>query len=396
MRVLFQPPTLLRLFPRTTQAEGEFKEDPEYALDITTSECSSYPGDLGSGSSGSGEAGVNYADGGEESVEIVEVETNESEGTPGQGDCTTVLTVSQVEVEHSQYVDHDTDNLFDGDLDTYFSVNRETTSITFELEGDQDVNGVAIGFFMKSEEEERIQTFDIALKKDDDNDWTTVISRKESSGDYNVIQTFPFATRTAAYIRFESHGNTFNNWTPLTEIEICGASAAAETNALFGGVEAVKNDVEQLNTALAVCPSSSKLSPVKAKTQGGSGNVMELFDGNFKTRWSTDNTFHEQDLDNDMVHLTLQGDSYLSSISMALFDGHLASQYFAVYTKSATATTWSPVEDANGNVERKAADHEGLQHFAIGRDRVTHIYIVGKGNEMGDFTKISELEMRGC
>lgn len=310
----------------------------------------------------------------------------------------TVLEVEQVKVEHADHSDHGTENLFDGDLLTYFSVHRESTSFTFELKGDQEVNGIAIGFYMSKEEEERIQTFDISVKAEDDDEdeWTTVISRKESSGEYQVMQTFPFSTRTASYVKFESHGNNYNNWTPLTEIEICGPTLPAESNALFGGVEAVKHDVKQLNGALVQCPTPSKLAPVKVNIQGGTGNVLELFDGNFKTRWSTDNTFHEEDMDNDLVHLTLQGDSYLSSISIAFFDGHLASQHFAVYTKSAKARTWTPTEDADGNVQRKAADHEGLQNFAIGRDIVTDIFIVGNGNAIGDFTKISELELLGC
>lgn len=123
-----------------------------------------------------------------------------------------MLKVVAVKVEHAEYADPETDveNLFDGDLDEYYSVNRESTEITFELEGDMEVNGVSIGFFMKAAEEMRIQTFDIAVRAADDDDWTTVISRKESSGEMGIMQTFPFTSKTAKYVRFESHGNTFN------------------------------------------------------------------------------------------------------------------------------------------------------------------------------------------
>lgn len=123
-----------------------------------------------------------------------------------------MLKVVAVKVEHAEYADSKTDveNLFDGDLDEYYSVNRESTQITFELEGDLEVNGVSIGFFMKAADEMRIQTFDVAVRAADDDDWTTVISRKESSGEMGIMETFPFTSKTVKYVRFESHGNNFN------------------------------------------------------------------------------------------------------------------------------------------------------------------------------------------
>lgn len=115
---------------------------------------------------------------------------------------------------------------------------------------------MAIGFFMKIAKEERIQTFDIAVRKAADDDWTTVISRKESSGEFGTIETFPFSARTAFYVRFESHGNDFNNWTALTEVEICGKSVG-ESNAVFGGVKAIGKELEML--AGQVCAEPTKI-----------------------------------------------------------------------------------------------------------------------------------------
>ena len=62
---------------------------------------------------------------------------------------------------------------------------------------------------MKAAAEERIMTFDVAVRASD-GDWKTVISRKESSGEYETIESFPFSSVKALYVRFESHGNTFN------------------------------------------------------------------------------------------------------------------------------------------------------------------------------------------
>lgn len=391
------------------QAEGAYKDEPDFELSASTGDCDSYPGSLdGSDDSAPPEsaptddddeegltdddedigAGVN----GNEDDASSEIVTLNTAGGDGIGDCEVVLPIAKMEIEHPQYVDtsNDPDNLFDGEVDTYYSIHRESTKLTFELEGEYDVNGVSVGFFMKNEGEERIQTFDIAVKADG-GDWYTVQSRQESSGEFEDMQHFPFSSRTATYVRFESHGNTFNNWTPLTEFEVCGSASSLESNALFGVDAGVKKTIEHVNAQLTVCPEPSVLAPVKTRLHGGSGNVAHLFDGNFQTRWSTDNTYHADDLDNDKVQVTLVGDSYISHVNIAFFDGHLAHQHFAIYTQSATAKSWHPA--LPGVIAEK---NEGLQHFSLGLDKVTHIYVVGNGNDVGDFTKISELEIYGC
>lgn len=180
---------------------------------------------------------------------------------------------------------------------------------------------------------------------------------------------------------------SFNNWTPLTEIEVCGKSDS-ESNALFGGVETVKEEIEAL--AGQICGESSKISPVKVKASG-SDNVKVLFDGNFDTRWTTVNTQNEADLDNDMVQVTLAGDTRVSKVKISFFDGNLAHQYFSLYTQAATDTVWTPVLE-----NESAALTLGLQSFDINMDGVHKVYIVGKGNDVGLFTKISEVEVWGC
>lgn len=197
-------------FPRSTStlpAQFVGSEKSKFNADDATAECSD-------GSSASdNDAGVNGGSDGNDDTGPTEatVETNEGAGSSGLGECASVLKVSKMKVEHTDDVDNSNDmsNLFDGKIGTYFSVNRESTSFTFELDDETDVNGVSIGFFMKAESEERIQTFDILVKEDDDDDWTTVISRKESSGSMDM-QYFPFSTFKARYILFESHGNDFN------------------------------------------------------------------------------------------------------------------------------------------------------------------------------------------
>lgn len=203
------------------QAVGTYKNEDDFSAAVALGECSSTPGSLDgfSSSSAGDEAGVNGSDSDDSEAtssrdsedEIFQIESNDNEGKSGMGQCGTVLGVAKVEVEHMEDIGEGTEanNLFDGEEDTYFSVNRESTSFTIELEKEAEINGVSIGFFMKAAKEERVVTFDVAVRASD-GDWTTVISRKESSGDYDVIESFPFSSIKALYVRFESHGNTYN------------------------------------------------------------------------------------------------------------------------------------------------------------------------------------------
>lgn len=139
-----------------------------------------------------------------------------------------------------------------------------------------------------------------------------------------------------------------------------------------------------------ICLSEQIISPVKAKASG-SDNVKVLFDGNFNTRWTTGNTQNDSDLENDMVQLTFEGDMRVSKVNISFFDGNLAHQYFSLYTQAAGATSWTPVLQKEG-----AALSLGLQTFHINMDGVQKMYIVGNGNDVGSYTKISEVEVVGC
>ncbi|CAM9799437.1 unnamed protein product, partial [Sphacelaria rigidula] len=259
-------------------------------------------------------------------------------------------------------------NLFDRDLDTYFSVHRMSTSFTIDLGEDIKVDGVAIGFFMRDESEERIQTFSISTRAedDDDDDWKTPLVGEESSGTLEM-QTFSFNARTSRYVRFESDGNSFNNWTPLTEVEIC---------------EEEGDDDGDDDSSILEAPSVNLI--------GGSGDPDDVLDWDFDTRWFTENTYHDNDLENDRIHMKLRGDSFLSHVNIAFYDGDLATQDFSIYTQSAADITWTE------RVRETAALNEELQTFSVDVDPVTHIYVVGRGNAQGNFTKISEVQLYGC
>ena len=99
------------------------------------------------------QAGINYTDEAlETEPEVLTIGTNSAAGSNGQGECPTVLKVEKVSVKHAFYADSTTevDNLFDADLATYYSINRESTQITLQLEEETEVTPAFIQFTSKS------------------------------------------------------------------------------------------------------------------------------------------------------------------------------------------------------------------------------------------------------
>lgn len=181
--------------------ESSSNDDSTDSNDVTTNDVTPEE-DLQPGVNGAAEPSP---------TEVQVIETNTIGVTNEDGECAALASAGKAEVEHSYYVDGSTDvqNLFDGDHGTYFSIHRESTTITFELTEETSIEGVSIGFFIKGDEE-RFQTFDISVRDADATEWTTVVSGEESDGSTSS-QHFQFVSpQTALYVQFKSRGNTFN------------------------------------------------------------------------------------------------------------------------------------------------------------------------------------------
>lgn len=151
---------------------------------------------------------------------------------------------------------------------------------------------------------------------------------------------------------------------------------------------AAKNEIATL--ADQVCADPKKLTAYWSKCTG-SDNVRSIFDGNFATRWSTTETKHSNDLDNAKIITSFAGDMHVSYVKMAFFDGDLAHQYFSLYTQQAKDKEWTLVLDG-----QQAARSESWQTFDLQLTGVHVLSIVGHGNDVGDYSKISEVEVYGC
>lgn len=139
-----------------------------------------------------------------------------------------------------------------------------------------------------------------------------------------------------------------------------------------------------------ICANPSKLSPTSVRIDGDQ-NVAVLFDGNFNTRWATQNTANNSDHNNDKIIMRFLGDQRVSRVNIAFFDGDLAKPHFSLYKQSAVERMWTSVLD-----HHIASRTEAFQTFDIEKAGVNQLYIVGNGNDIGDYTKISEVEVWGC
>ncbi|CAN0385962.1 unnamed protein product, partial [Ectocarpus sp. 12 AP-2014] len=327
-----------------------------------------------------------------EAEKIFEIGTNSMAGTSGEGECGVVASIGKVKVEHVDSIDPSTSpsDLFDGEIDTYFSVNRESTSLIMELEEEQEVDGISISFFMKDPSEDRVQTFSVSVRAGDDTEYTTVISDKTSSGEKDVYQHFTFTSTTTKYIKLTTNGNTFNNWSAFNEFEVCGEEV--ESNALFSGVKAAKKKLAQLKGD-SVCVEPVKLAVQNAHVtdSSDSNNVKSIFDLNFHTWWASANTQNEDPMENAKIRLRFQGDQKVSYVKIAFFDGHLASYHMDLYKRAAADTEWTGV--LTGEVVEAVST---FQTFTIEETGVNVLYIVGLGNDVGDKFKVSEVEVYGC
>lgn len=181
---------------------------------------------------------------------------------------------------------------------------------------------------------------------------------------------------------------TASSWTALTEFHVCAASEG-ESNALFGGVRAFSKELQELTGE--VCAAPTLLSPTRVTAYGSENNISALFDNNFQTRWSTLETTNENDLQNGKITMHFPGDQHISRVRISFFDGDLARPHFSLYKQAASETAWTPV------LEHEVADRtEKYQNFEIQAVGVNKLYIVCNGNDIGEYTKISEVQAWGC
>ena len=115
-------------------------------------------------------------------------------------------------------------NVIDGDLDTYFTIQGDTGEpVILELGAEYEVYAVGLAFNQGSK---RISRFDVQVSMDKEN-WETVRCAV-SSGATEGVEGYFFAVSNAKYVRILGYGNSVNVWNAIREIEIYGTAVTPE------------------------------------------------------------------------------------------------------------------------------------------------------------------------
>jgi hypothetical protein len=134
---------------------------------------------------------------------------------------------------------HDTNypiNTMDGDFQTRWTAEGMGQWIKYDLGGIRNINSVDIAFTSGNL---RTSYFDIAVSEDDIH-WNTLFSGN-SCGNTADFEKFPFAARTARYVKIVGRQNSVNSWNSISEIRINEFAGVGETPANTGNIAMVAN-----------------------------------------------------------------------------------------------------------------------------------------------------------
>lgn len=106
-------------------------------------------------------------------------------------------------------------NTRDNDLSTRWSDEGDGVWIRYDLGSSTTVGSLAIGWHQGTT---RTTSFDIQTSADG-TAWTNAFSGN-SSGTTTQQETTSFTPRSARYVRIVGHGNTVNEWTSITEVDV--------------------------------------------------------------------------------------------------------------------------------------------------------------------------------
>jgi len=116
-------------------------------------------------------------------------------------------------------------NAIDGSLSTRWSGLGDGVWIRFDLGQTATVHYLRIAWYHG---DERASTFDVQTSADAVL-WTTRWSG-QSSGTTTGYETVDFADVTARYVRIVGYGNTVNDWTSITELDVFGEAPGYDVN----------------------------------------------------------------------------------------------------------------------------------------------------------------------
>jgi hypothetical protein len=109
-------------------------------------------------------------------------------------------------------------NVLDGNLGTRWSAQGEGQWAQLDLGSTRAVSEVQIAW---QDGSIRTARFEVQTSRDGTS-WTSTIPRTSSSGKTTALESYPVAVVPARYLRVVGHGNSVNDWIPITELRATG------------------------------------------------------------------------------------------------------------------------------------------------------------------------------
>ncbi|QFU88347.1 polysaccharide lyase family 7 protein [Amycolatopsis sp. YIM 10] len=115
-------------------------------------------------------------------------------------------------------------NTLDDDLSTRWSAKGDGVWIRYDLGSAQTIGSVSLAWHQG---DTRKSTFDVQVSGDGAS-WTTVAAGRTSSGTSTGPENYDFPDTAGRYLRIVGHGNTYNEWTSITETDVNGADGGGD------------------------------------------------------------------------------------------------------------------------------------------------------------------------
>jgi poly(beta-D-mannuronate) lyase len=116
-------------------------------------------------------------------------------------------------------------NTLDNNFSTRWSSFGINKAIQFDLGTNALVKDISIAFF-KGDQRRAFFEVDTSL---DGNNWTSVLTSAQSSGNSTQLESFDLIDTTARYVRVVGQGNSSNNWNSILETRIMGCTDSSTT-----------------------------------------------------------------------------------------------------------------------------------------------------------------------
>lgn len=118
----------------------------------------------------------------------------------------------------SSHSNYPVENVLDGKLSTRWTTNENGARLEIDLGRQDFIDYIKMSHYRGAN---RVYKFNVYTKATLGEEWT-VVGSKTSPGNTNDLYVYDLSNSVGRYILIESNGNSANNWSDITELEVFG------------------------------------------------------------------------------------------------------------------------------------------------------------------------------